>query len=98
HYIYTLSLHDALPISIVGYASIWDVEFSSTVIAEHGGVSVLSNKKEERSCYTGRYLILAYIVVEMPDVHIECTFYCTFYVRHNIDRKSTRLNSSHVSI
>src|SRR5207249_11651024 len=81
-YIYTLSLHDALPIF---YGDL------------HGEVENIASRLDDRGFISHLIKTLAQINIEnahtfyrIPQVirqHIECQ-----------DRKSTRLNSSHVSI
>src|SRR5690606_40957865 len=76
--IYTLSLHDALPI-LVQIVTV----FASSVVLPL--IPSISKKLSERDLTGSKQLI-------------ENTFFLTYLISIPADRKSTRLNSSHVKI
>src|SRR5699024_12329113 len=81
--IYTLSLHDALPICQNGRRFKEDGEPMFTLTSQdRHGVAILKSSRTEYGKKVRK---------DYEDGKIKES-------RHNIDRKSTRLNSSHVSI
>src|SRR5207249_8912158 len=87
-HIYTLSLHDALPIS--------EIDDFVIVASEHNPHNVFSNivditlnRGQQHSALSGSSLSL--FSFHIGDELRHCLL-------HHTDRKSTRLNSSHVSI
>src|SRR5699024_11701043 len=84
-HIYTLSLHDALPISKSGFAN--RQENSSLLFFCHYG-----NRRRD-SCRI--HLFSRQISVRTPRAYVILS---QGYLCKTLDRKSTRLNSSHVSI
>src|SRR5690606_39925976 len=74
--IYTLSLHDALPISLVSAAPPFGAPRRSSAGLDHRRLALVLAVLEKR----------AHLGISTQDVFV------------NIDRKSTRLNSSHVKI
>src|SRR5207245_9122867 len=82
--VYTLSLHDALPISRLDVRRVDAVE----EVPEHLGLS------DER----GHTALLELVAPCVADHVVDGLFRETEVLWHLLDRKSTRLNSSHGSI
>src|SRR5699024_12362911 len=95
--IYTLSLHDALPISALALAGI----DANTPDAEGGVIGRVEGTKEPNGYLEEGSLIAAQgkIASGMEMDHFKLALLGQdIYLENGIDRKSTRLNSSHVSI
>src|SRR5699024_12699178 len=82
-FISSLSLHDALPISRIGISSFFFLSLYLYSLYLYGSISVVAR-------VLNRSLQRVYFG--------RCSYYIRFFQRSDTDRKSTRLNSSHVSI
>src|SRR5437773_3375337 len=53
---------------------------------------------EKRKMWSNTYLLRLFVVVPFPDNPFDFNTFCTVSPRATLDRKSTRLNSSHITI
>src|SRR5207249_10106218 len=93
HESHTLSLHDALPISLASEAAICSASSTSSVMSR-----LLPRKRWECKCKCGSRVERC----RQRRAKGTCILWLRYALFHNffleLDRKSTRLNSSHVSI
>src|SRR5207249_10246507 len=92
---YTLSLHDALPISRLTVETLYALSVTRT--REWHGVS-----RSDRWAMLGGQLVVATERRRPPfwvwNAALRQLYMSSYHLAPDLDRKSTRLNSSHVSI
>src|SRR5690606_39932911 len=90
--LYTLSLHDALPISAVSAIVVYESAFLAEII--RGGLQALPAGQVEAARAMGLGYFQTLFTIQIPQALTNMIP----SLLNQLDRKSTRLNSSHVKI